>query len=349
MSAPLQHISYRRLFFYLITIAAVILLYSRFSELKLIQKFFIDSNWRYLVLVVVIQLLFFVVQAANYQAVLKIKGLRVGMGELFPMGYVVQFISQAIPTAGVSGQIFFIYYLKKYGLTIAEGIGRAMLELATLYVAYAVFFVTSFVLILRSGILAQDHRFVYFIYAFVLFFMMVAGVVIFAQKRRRVSRFHWIVNKIASFFKRTDEHTDYIAVIKDELHMTLGWHTLRNHLGLFTLACFWQGILLFSHVLTLYIIALSLGHPIPFVACFVAFTFSKFLSMVSVVPGAPGVFEGAMMLILITFGVDKSVALAATLLTRAFTFWLPMPIGWVLYGRYMRRFERIENDKIVVT
>lgn len=337
---PPQRIQYRRLLFYLATIGTVMLLYTKFSELKLIQKFFSDSNGRYLALVVVIQVLFFVVQAANYQAVLKIKGLRVGVRELFPIGYVVQFISQAIPTAGVSGQIFFISYLKKYGLTTAEGIGRAILELMTLYVAYAVFFITSFILIFRNGLLAHDHRFIYFVYAFLLFFLMIAGVVAFAQKRWRVSRFHWIVNKIANYFRKTDAEVDYVALINDQFRETLSFRNLRDYAGLFLLACAWQGILLLSHVVTLSVIARSLGHPIPFAACFVAFTFSKSLSMVSVVPGAPGVFEGAMTLVLISFGVDKSVALAATLLLRAFTFWLPMPIGWILYGRYMKKFEQ---------
>ena len=104
---------------------------------------------------------------------------------------------------------------------------------------------------------------------------------------------------------------------------------------------------LMTHVLTLYVIAHALGTPIPFWICFIAFTFSKFISMISIVPGAPGVFEGIMTLILLAFGIDKNIALAATILTRAFTFWLPMPIGWFLYGRYMKKFEQT-NDKVAV-
>ena len=205
----------------------------------------------------------------------------------------------------------------------------------------------------------REPWFVFFIYAFLVFFLIVVAIVAVSQRTRRASRFHWLVNRVSGYFKSNKlfkytsmqalANGDYFAMISDQFKTTLGWSHLKHHKKTFALACFWQVVLLFSHVLTLSLIAMGLGHPIPLAACFVAFTFSKFLSMISVVPGAPGVFEGAMTLILITFGVDKSVALAATLLTRAFTFWLPMPIGWILYGRYLKQFEKIEHDKIVVT
>ncbi|MEK7583172.1 MAG: lysylphosphatidylglycerol synthase transmembrane domain-containing protein [Patescibacteria group bacterium] len=358
MSIRRTRIPYRQLLFYGVTIAAILLLYLKFSELKLIQQLFRQSNWYYLIGVVIIQILFFVAQAANYRAVLQIKELTLSIRELFPIGYVVQFISQAIPTAGISGQIFFIYYLRKYGLSIAEGIGRAILELASLYVGYAVLFIISVVLLFRKDVFQHEPRFVFFIYAFLLFFLIIGLIVSLSQKRHRATRFHWIAKRISGYFKTTKlfdnawmqglANGDYFVTVTEQFRETLGWKHLKNFKGTFALACVWQVVMLFSHVLTLYLISFALGHPIPFAACFVAFTFSKFLSMISVVPGAPGVFEGAMTLILITFGVDKSVALAATLLLRAFTFWLPMPIGWILYGRYLKKFEKIENDKIVV-
>lgn len=347
MNELIQRISVRRLIFYLVSIGAIALVYVKFSELKLIQSFFHRSNWIYLVGVVVIQVIFFFVQAANYQAVLRIKGLRVGVWELFPIGYVVQFISQAVPTAGISGQIFFIQYLKKYGLTIAEGIGRAILELATLYVAYGAFFAASALLLFRKDVFQKDPRFLLFIYAFLAFFILIFGIIGLSKARRRSAWFQWILTRVPKYF-RAGEMLD---IVKAQVRETLSVATIRRHLWLFILACFLQAALLFSHVITLYLISIAIGYKIPLAASFVAFTFSKLLSMISVVPGAPGVFEGAMTLILITFGVDKSVALAATLLLRGFTFWLPMPIGWMIYGKYLRRFElnEAENDNLAVS
>ncbi|MDO8584469.1 MAG: lysylphosphatidylglycerol synthase transmembrane domain-containing protein, partial [bacterium] len=191
----------KKILFYGVSFAAIVLLYLKFSELKLIQELFSQSNWYYLMGVVVIQILFFVVQAANYRAVLQIKGLTLSIRELFPIGYVVQFLSQALPTAGISGQFFFIYYLKKYGLSFAEGIGRAILELASLYTGYAVMFIISVVLLLRKDVFQREPRFVFFIYAFLLFFVIIAVIIALSQRKRRASRFHWIVNRVSGYFK----------------------------------------------------------------------------------------------------------------------------------------------------
>ena len=226
------------------------------------------------------------------------------------------------------------------------------MEIATLFIAYAGYFAISVFLLVRKNVFQNDPKLFYFIYAFVAFFALWIIIFVLSQKRESGSRLHWLFDRLSNYFKKSGllnlpgfrqlaDHAEHFTMIKEQFKETLGLHKLKEHWVLFALACLWQGVLLFTHVVTLYAISVSLGHPISFTACFVAFTFSKFLSMISIVPGAQGVFEGAMTLILITFGVDKSVALAATLLTRAFTFWLPMPIGWILYARYMKKFEAL--------
>lgn len=339
--------SYRRLIFYLITIAAIILVYLKFSELQLIQQFFHQSNWRYLAAILAIQFCNYFFQAVNYRAVLRIKGLSVGVWELFPISFVVQFISQAVPTAGISGQIFFISYLKKYSLTLAEGIGRAILEVATLYVAYIAYFLISLILVFRSGIASREPRIEYFIYGVIAFSAVIITIFLLSQKRKKGQPSHWLIERLVRLIKRNSFINTHFEMVKGQFQQTLSMANLRRNKTLFMLACFWQLVILLTHVLTLYVVAIAIGHPIAFAACFIAFTFSKFLSMISVVPGAPGIFEGAMTLILIAFGVDKSVALAATLLMRAFTFWLAMPIGWILYSRYSKELSVIDDKPAV--
>ena len=55
-----------------------------------------------------------------------------------------------------------------------------------------------------------------------------------------------------------------------------------------------------------------------------------------VVPGGLGVFEGASVLTLRLIGVDVAVALAATLLFRGFSFWVPLAPGLWSSRRYLR-------------
>ena len=136
-------ISFRRFSFYFITLAAIIVVYFKISEFELLKEMFLKSNFSWLPVIIISQILSYFALALNYREVLKVKGLKISIRELFPITFVIQFLNQALPSATLSGQAFFVQYLKKYKLTFAEGIGRAFIELMTLCVAFGAFFFVS--------------------------------------------------------------------------------------------------------------------------------------------------------------------------------------------------------------
>lgn len=342
-------ISLHRFAFYFITLAALILIYLKFSEVRLIRDLFLRSNFFWLVGVIVTQVISYYFLALNYRDVLRVKDLEVSVRELFPVTFVIQFLNQALPSAGFSGQVFFVQYLKKFGLTVAEGIGRAILELATLYMAFGVFFIASAVMMLRNGILDKHPEAIYFIYAFV-FFAVIALTLFFAlQKRRRGRIARWMIGRMHGYFENRrknkngnnggTDHTGHVAMIIDQFKQTFNIGELNKRRKPFWLAFFWQNMILLANIFTLYFLSFAVDSKISFSVAFIAFTLTKFLSMVAFVPGGLGVFEGGMTLILITFGVPAEPAFAMTLLLRAVSFWLPMPVGWILYRWYLHRYE----------
>ena len=345
-------ISFSRFAFYFITLAVLVLIYLKFSEVQLIKDLFLRSNLFWLVGVIITQTVSYYFVALNYRDVLRVKDLNVPVKELFPITFVIQFLNQALPSAGISGQAFFIQYLKKFGLNLAEGIGRAILELTTLYMAFGVFFIFSAAMMLRGGIFNARPEAVYFIYAF-SFFAVIAVSLFFVFQRRKRSRIaRWIINKLHQYFEDRnrkkssnntgDNHAGHIAMIFDQFKQTLNIGELRKRGRSFWLAFFWQCMVLLASVITLFFLSFAIDFRISFSVAFITFTLTKFLSMVSFVPGALGVFEGGMTLILISFGVPAEPAFAMTLLLRAFTFWFPMPVGWILY-RWLLHRQELEN------
>lgn len=347
-------ISLSRFAFYFITLAALVLIYLKFSEVKLIRDIFLRSNFFWLFGILVTQTISYYFVALNYRDVLRVKDLEVNVKELFPVTFVIQFLNQALPSAGFSGQAFFVQYLKKFGLSVAEGIGRAILELTTLYMAFGVFFIASAIMMLRSGMVDKRPEAVYFIYAFSFF--AVIGITLFfiLQRRRRGRLARWIISKLHRYFEgrnknkhsnngaNVNNHVSHVAMIFEQFRSTLNYTALKRRGKNFWLAFLWQNMTLLANVLTLYFISFAIDFRITFLVAFITFTLTKFLSMVSFVPGALGVFEGGMTLILISFGIPAEPAFAMTLLLRAFSFWFPMPVGWILYRWYIHRQE-LEN------
>ncbi len=343
-------ISFHKFAFYFITLAALALIYLKFSEVQLIKDLFLRSNIFWLVGVLVTQLISYFFVALNYRDVLRVKDLEVGLKELFPVTFVVQFLNQALPSAGFSGQAFFIQYLKKFGLTVAEGIGRAILELATLYMAFGLFFILSAMMMLRNGILGQHPETRYFIYAFFFFAAIAVSLFMALQRKKRGKIAKWMISKMHSYFenrrKKKNEknnngtnHAGHVAMIIDQFRETFNIGELKKKSRPFWFAFFWQNMILLASVFTLYFLSFAVDSKISFSVAFIAFTLTKFLSMVAFVPGGLGVFEGGMTLILISFGVPAQSAFAMTLLLRAVSFWLPMPVGWILYRWYIHRYE----------
>jgi Mg2+-importing ATPase len=83
---------------------------------------------------------------------------------------------------------------------------------------------------------------------------------------------------------------------------------------------------------TLWIMLWALGLEVNPAPVFASFMLSTLARTLGVVPGL-GVFEAVSVATLKLIGVQVTAALAATLLFRFFTFWLPMAPGLILARR----------------
>lgn len=341
-------ISLHRFVFYFITLAVLVLIYLQFSEIRLIKEIFLKSNFFWLFSIIILQAFSYYFVALNYRDVLRVKDLEVGIRELFPVTFVIQFLNQALPSAGISGQAFFVQYLKKFGLPISEGIGRAILELMTLYMAFGTFFIASAVIMLQGDIISQHPEARYFIYAFSFFAVVGVSLFFFLQRKKRSRVAQWLIGKLHAYFEKRNkkngqtngsDHSVHVSMIFDQFTNSVNIKVLRQHSKAFWAAYLWQNMILLANVLTLLFLSYAIGFEISLSVAFITFTLTKFLSLVSFVPGAIGVFEGGMTLILVSFGVPVQPAFAMTLLLRAFTFWFPMPVGWILYKWIIHRQE----------
>jgi uncharacterized protein (TIRG00374 family) len=80
----------------------------------------------------------------------------------------------------------------------------------------------------------------------------------------------------------------------------------------------------------------AVGAGAPPATVFASFVFASVVATLAWVPGGIGTFEGTCVVLLRSHGVTLEAALAATLLLRAFTFWLPMLPGLWLARRELR-------------
>lgn len=93
---------------------------------------------------------------------------------------------------------------------------------------------------------------------------------------------------------------------------------------------------------------LAVGAPVPWHGILLAYGAGQLAANLPVTPGGLGLVEGSMTIGLVAFGGDVVSTAIAVLVYRVMSFWLELPLGWVVWGRLVWRERRQENDATLV-
>jgi undecaprenyl-diphosphatase len=92
-----------------------------------------------------------------------------------------------------------------------------------------------------------------------------------------------------------------------------------------------------SNVLSLWFCVLAMNINLPFIAVFIAFSFGVALGAATPTPGGLGGVEAGLVAGLVAYHVDSSAALAAVLVYRLISYWLPLSAGAAAFLISQRR------------
>jgi Mg2+-importing ATPase len=121
-----------------------------------------------------------------------------------------------------------------------------------------------------------------------------------------------------------------VPVLKDAIVLVAGADPrLVHNLALIVKSGGYQLAILLLDVATIWVLIFALGQVASPTGVFVSFMISTLLRTIGIFPGGLGTFEAASVVTLKLAGVPIAVALAATLLFRGLSFWLPMLPGLV--------------------
>lgn len=170
----------------------------------------------------------------------------------------------------------------------------------------------------------------------VLFVVMAALGTLLLATRRPVRWLGDAVARIANLLRfrrpRITGLGDRLLVERDEIRETMGsrW---PEAVGAAVGRWFFEYLVL---LVALYAID---AKPDPW-SVLLAFVTASVLSMIPITPGGLGFVEAGLAATLATAGIGAEKALAATLLFRLVSFWLPLPIGAVAGWWFRRRYPR---------
>ena len=237
---------------------------------------------------------------------------------LIPLGIAKVFIDQVLPSGGVSGTMLVVRGLT--GRRVPAGI--AMAAMLAGMVSYDAAYL--FVVLASTGALWLQNRLnVALIVGVVIFVVVTVAVpcaVLGLKQWGRRAPISWL-SKCLGVTALLQELTDAPTRLLRSPSLLL--QTVALQLAIFVF-----------DAMTLWLAFKAIGEIPPLWVVFVSFIVASMVATIGPIPVGLGTFEAASVGMLSLLGVSVEAALAATLLLRALTFWLPM-----LPGIWLARLE----------
>ncbi len=293
-------------------------------------------------------LLMIPLQAINYYSVARLykdyfksQGEDLKLSTMMSITIELNFVNHVFPSGGVSGFSYLSLRLKQSGISTAKSTLAQIVRFALTFISFlALLFLGMLILALRRHtspltILISSSI------AFMTLFGAVVGTYIISDKVRIKAFTGWLpkaLNKIIGVFRRHKRETINIAKVEstmEDLHrdymvLSQDWRNLKKPL-------LWALLVNVTDVLTIYAVYLAFGTFVNPGALIIAYAVANFAGLVAILPGGVGIYEGLMTATLTSAGVDKALALSATVVYRVLNMLYSLPIGYYLYQRALKR------------
>jgi uncharacterized protein (TIRG00374 family) len=297
----------------LLAFAAVLGIVFRLSEIENILRLLRGMRPVWFVVALVLQGATYLCAAAVWQVALARAGHRTSTLSLVPVSLAMLFTNQTVPSGGLSGSALVLRALGVRGVHETAAMAALLVGLVTTYAAYLIA-ITASVLVLAvvhqlTGVL---------LVVFTLFGLACTAIplaILWYSRSAASSRLRDRLAGVPVFGPAlTALASAPTAVLRDP-------RVLRRTIAL-------QFLELVLDAATLFVCLVALGVLASPLAVFASFVMAYAAAHVAPTPLGLGTFEGASIAMLHLVGVQIEAALAATLLFRGFTLWLPMLPGF---------------------
>jgi uncharacterized protein (TIRG00374 family) len=334
---------FRKIKFWLniVTIIALVLLVI-FARKQIVDAFgtFTQLNLLWLLLVIPIQLANHTSVAKFYQSYLKTLGEKISTRELFKVSLELNFVNNVFPSGGVSGFGYLGLRLRKLGV---RGSKSTLLQTSRHILTFVSFIVYLIIALFLLSIFGSASRVIVLIASSLSSLIIFSSLILIyiVSDEKRIQQFTTalpkLVNKIVKFFYRTKKNPinlNRISALFSDLHIDYkhvrkNWKDLRHPF-------YWTMSMNFTEILTIFVVYLSFSQVINPGAIIIAYAVANIAGLLAVLPGGIGIYEGFMTAVMASAGIDKALALSATIVYRVFNMGLFLPVGWIFYQRALK-------------
>ncbi|TWF40436.1 hypothetical protein FHW36_104118 [Chitinophaga polysaccharea] len=302
------------------------------KEVLLLER--VKIYW--LVIAVCCQLLTYLFAAVVYGILLKAHKLQQqpSIWELIKAAVIALFFNQTVPSGGISGNTYIFRFLQKFKLSARDSVNLIVTEMVCYYAA-----IEALVLPLLLFCLLfykSPHVIKIVLFAGIVIFLSLSTLILLAGKQKtlmsiykKIKKIKFIGKKLSPDFSRGGQSQHQF--LKKEPRKVVN-------------AVIFQLLVLAVDSLTVFSLFWGMGVQISPLVVLLAFMCTRIISILPISPGSLVVYESGMVYFLVSLGAPVGTSIVVTLLYRLLSFWLPMPVGLIMYRRELHKSSLNQNN-----
>lgn len=316
---------WRNWFFGLLIAAALIGVVLHFGEFRNFAALAERSQPGWLLAALALQLSTYVSLALAWRAVLlRSEGRRARLLPLVRIALCKLFADQALPTAGMSGNLVLVDQLVGFGASRGTAVAALLLSMLGFYAAYLLFALAALLLLWMHG-----HATPLMVGLVTTFVLVALGIPALAL---------WLRQRGSKPLPRALERIRPIRQLLETMGEAPA-ELLKDRSLLLRVTLF-NGLVFAADILTLHACLQALGTQAAVSTALIAFVLASIVVTLGPIPFGLGSFEVVCTSTLHMLGLGLAPALAGTLLLRFFILWLPLLPGLVLSRQLLQRTGR---------
>lgn len=294
---------------------ALFLVVLRLGDLERAAQMAREAKPLWLLAAVALQIGTYASVAMGWAVVLERAGSPRRIGTLMPLAVAKLFADQVVPTAGIGGNLLLVDRLVASGVPRSSAVAALLVSVIGYYAAYAALALVMLLVLWVHR--AATPLLVGLVTSFLLVALAIPVLALWLRARGSKPLPRWIeqVPPLRTLLSVIGEAPK--ALVADR--------------GLLVRVAGCSALVFLADAATLAVCLHAAGQPLTPAAAFIAFMIASIVVTLGPVPMGLGTFEASCTATLTMLGVPIEAALAATILTRGFTLWLPMIPGLLFF------------------
>ena len=319
----------RKIIVALVLFLAVLFVILRFSELQNILNTLHHSNYRFLIVAIIMELIWMFNSATDYGSIFRLLGIKEKTPHLVLVATAANFVNVIAPSVGIGGMAVFVDDAARQNHPTGRVTVVGVLYILFDYLAFFCVLSLGFIVLVRRNNLNAGE-----LTAAAILLAIAVGVAFllylgYKSAERLGNALAWLarlVNRILRPFIHRDylqeeRAHDFACEMAEGITMLRGkrWELLWPFLFALNNFALLICVLAFSF--------LAWGTPFSVGTLVGGFAIAYLFLIVSPTPAGLGVVEGAMTIALNTLRVQWEAAVLITLTYRLLSFWFPLAVG----------------------